>query len=409
MQISALKKYIDLLSELANIRLFVVRYAVNAVVLVELLYLPYVLAPATFVSLEWFRNMLLFIPIVLMGANSGYVNLYYQQEGDFRFGLLISTLFIAFVSSLLVSYIVGDVFFLIAILLYLIIIGVEKILIVDGYLVLASLYKASFSVVLILMAYINGEYLADKLEAAFSISIISGGCFWLLLVLWAYRRNIIKGVCSIRGAYINQFRNEYLALVRAGFFISMQTFVLIAFFLFDRWYILNKYSLYAAEYSISFSLAQVVFIALNTVGYSMQRKLGEGMVGHTRSSIKRLLKINSAFFLMLLLGSLTLIWWVIRLGVFLKYGDFFMSYLCISFFYGLYYLLSTYSVIGLYAGLSKMFMLYILVAFTLNFFVSNVFVLAGVGYYYFVVKSGVILLMLAIGIYTHTLKAIDAK
>ena len=149
-----LKKYISHLSELTDLRLLIVRYFVNFIVLIEILTLPLVLRPEDFTSLEYLKNLMLFAPILLFGVNSGYINRVYKDKLDDRYALILAVTIITLLVFCILSWSLANMLPAIAISLYIIVVGCEKILIADGFLVLASLYKAFYSTGLVLLDFI---------------------------------------------------------------------------------------------------------------------------------------------------------------------------------------------------------------------------------------------------------------
>jgi len=397
-----LKKYIEHLSELANIKLFIVRYLVNIIILFEILYLPFVLSRDFYIQIELLKNILLFIPIILLGINSGYLNIYYRKNIDNREELVYIGLILSLIAGIIIYFINYNVIFSVAIFSYIFIISIEKILIVDGHLILSSIYKSIFSIILIaLITFLNN---INDIQSIYSFSIIIGSVLWFILIIKNY--NISSTVFSKNYNFFLKLISKFNTLLKEGFYIAMQSFVLIAFFLFDRWYFMSYYSDKIGEYSISFSFAQIVFIALNTIAFSMQRQLGENLHTYTKNKINKLLKINIIFFIFLALITIFLVYISIYAELFSKYGNFIYSFIIIVFCYGFYYLFSTYNVIALYKGMTRKFLLFISIAFILNVTISYVLRDLEFSYYFLLIKSGFILMLLSLVCYSYVLKVL---
>jgi len=398
---------LNLLSELSDIKLFFIRYSVNFILLIEIIYLPYVLEPSAFSSLELVKNLLLFSPVMLLGINSGYINLCYRSDHNYRFNLFVSSLFVSIFSGFLLYYVTTDLLLSLAVLMYLFAAGIEKILIVDGLLVLASLLKAMYSIILIMFVFFFSNSYSFDVKAYYLLSVIIGTTFWMLFLIKPYARKITTlSISNI--SLINLIRTHFI-FVKEGFNIAFQSIVLVGFFLFDRWFIGKYYPNFLNEYSISFSFAQIVFIALNTIAFSMQKSLGEKMGRHKKSLITRLLKINLYFFLFLILISSVIVYFTTKINFFEGYGSFFISYLIISVLYGSYYLLSSYSVIGLYSGAATLFLIYMVVAIILDVMFSYLMSYLSIEYYYLLIKSGIILLLLSVATHMKVLKYVNDK
>ena len=175
-----MKKYISHLSELTDLRLLIVRYFVNFIVLIEILILPSVLRPEDFTSLEYLKNLMLFTPILLFGVNSGYINRVYKDKLDDRYALILAVTIIALLVFCILNLLLANMLLAIAISLYIIVVGCEKILIADGFLVLASLYKAFYSTGLVLFAVFYATDSSDSINVIYAISVILGSIFWLI-------------------------------------------------------------------------------------------------------------------------------------------------------------------------------------------------------------------------------------
>lgn len=395
-----MKKYIKLLSELASIDLFLIRYIVNFIILVEIIYLPIILSKDDYVQIEYFKNIIIFIPILLMGINSGYINIYYKQQIDYRKELIILGLMISLLSALVVYVISSNLFFVFATFCFVFIFSIEKILIIDGYLILSSVYKAFFSISLILL--VSFFEIENNLEMVYSVSIIIGFIIWMLFIYLKYKEIF---VFRLKIGFLRLI-NIFFILVKEGFLIALQSFILIGYFLFDRWFIITNYSQHIAEYSISFSFAQIVFIALNTIAFSMQRKLGENLKTYTKNKINNILTINIVFFIVVSIISLFIVYLIIHYSFFEEYGDFLFSFLIILLFYGFYYTLSTYNVIALYSGLAKKLLLIIFVGLIFNIIASYITYLMAFSYYVLLIKSGIILFIVATLIFIDVLRCV---
>ncbi|RXI35318.1 hypothetical protein CRU99_13910, partial [Malaciobacter mytili] len=186
----------------------------------------------------------------------------------------------------------------------------------------------------------------------------------------------------------------------------IQSYILIGYFLFDRWFILNNYENYITKYSIAFSFSQIVFIALNTIAFTMQKKLGENFKKYTKSEVNNLLKINFYFFLFITLISIFIIYLVIYFEFFPLYGNFLYSFIIISICYGVYYTFSSYNVIALYSGYSKKLLKVLIISIFFSIIISYILVILHFDYYFFIIKSGLILIFTALYTYKYILKCL---
>lgn len=395
-----MKKYINHLSELADLKLFFVRYFVNFILLVEILLVPILVNPNVYTSLEWIKNVVMFIPVALLGLHSGFINVYYGKAKDYRKGALLAGFLISVVSALAFFFATSSWVLALAVFSFLLIIISEKILIVDGHLLLASVYKSFHSIALLALIVFYDSYAQNNIEAVYGYSILIGTSIWFLCILFLYRKIIAHLMEAYSKYKISVFARAFelfqrsAELIRAGFLISAQTFLLIGFFLFDRWVILNYFPSMAASYSIAFSLCQISFIALNTIAFSFQKSLGEKVHEIRLVELKRLLAINGLFFIFLFVSSSVFVYIVSEMNIFSGYGDYFFTYIILNFFYGLYYFFASYAVIAIYKGFSKLLLVLMLMAFVLDVLLTGL--LVELGYDFILWKSGLILMLVSL-------------
>ena len=387
-----LKKYISRLSELTDLRLLIVRYSVNFIVLIEILILPLVLRPEDFTSLEYLKNLLLFAPILLCGVNSGYINRVYKDKLDDRYALILAVTIIALLAFCILNLLLANILPAIAISLYIIVVGCEKICIADGFLVLASLYKAFYSTGLVLFAVFYATDSSDPINVIYAISVILGSIFWLFLFVVYFDKKNFSSL-NLRSPElferVGRSLQNIMLLVKRGILVSFQTFLLVGFFLFDRWFFLKNFEDNVNAYSLAFSLAQIGFIAINTVAFSMQRSLGESLHDLTKKSLFRLLKINVLSAIVLLTLALLAVSVLDYSKIFENYGQYLLSYIIISFLYGTFYVCSTYTVVAIY--FERNLYLLGLMGGALMIDIIASFALVNYGYEILLLKSGLIL------------------
>jgi hypothetical protein len=375
------------LSGLADIRLFAVRYAVNLVGLVEIVALPILLSPNVYSEVEMFRQLLLIMPVLLLGAPSGYMVQVYVSKQDSRSTLLVVTGLIAAASAILLSALLANLVAGIAVALFLLVTSLERVMVVDRKLILASIYKGLISLCLIGLSVgaISAGWDVQP-EIAYPACVIAGLILWMALLVPHLQDLPIP---SLRGIY-GQF-SAFLLLIGKGFLVSVQSYVLIGYFLIDRTVVYFLYPDRGPEYAISFSLAQIVFIAINTVAFSNQQKFGEIYKDLTPQSYSSSLRSLFLLLMIILILSFPVVYIVSKIAV--GYGDFILSYTINATLYGAYYALSAFAVVGVYQGFSRFLLIIMLGAVAVNTALSPVLHFMGAGYYGQIVKSGLILLL----------------
>lgn len=385
-----LKKYLSRLSELSDIRLFFSRYLVNFIGLVEILCLPLLLDPGIYTEVELMRQFFLMAPLLILGAHSGYLISLYKEKRDLQLSLVIMTGLIGVGVSAVVSLMVGGLLPALAVFLMILVASMEKVLVGRGNLIVASVYKAIISGVLICFA-LYAYYI--KLDV--SALALYSGCIIVGILLWGFVIWFTSDLKEFQGS-INFRRSvhEFLHLARHGFLINIQSYALIAYFIFDRIIVKSYYSDYSSEYAIGFSLSQIVFIAVNTVAFAAQQKVGENLNKFKLKDYNKMLIVTIILYAVTLVVAVPMIYlfsqWVTG------YGNFVNSFILIVTFFGAYYAVSAISVIGFYQGMA-MKSLYVVVFFLmLNIVMTIGLAENDYGYYSNLFKSGLLLLLSAI-------------
>jgi hypothetical protein len=380
-----LKKYCHHLIELSDFRLFFIRYSVNLILFVEMMLLPFILRPNFYAQMELLRNIFLIAPITLLGAHSGYLLVYYNQHKDYKNALLLFTCTSGLCLSFCVFFIFHNLLASAAVFFVLACNSVEKILIVEGRLIWASVYKSMVSLFMICIC-LGSVFFSFSLSSidVYAASTILGISFWLILG-FANTPCIFPFKCDW---------SEIRELISRGFYLNIQTYILLIYFLVDRYFINAVYVDHAAEYAISYSFSQIIFIALNTIAFSAQQKMGLNVNSIGLNGYNKLLRTTVVLYCVLLTISFIA---VLCLAPFLsRYGDFKYSFIIISIFVGGYFTISSFSVLAFYKGLASKMMGSILLVSILNIAISYCFMKYSVDYYLNLIKSGFLLVLSAL-------------
>lgn len=379
------------LSGLADIRLFATRYLVNLVGLVEIISLPILLNPRIYSEVELFRQLLLIAPVALLGAPSGYMIHYYAGKEDCRAPMLVVSALVGALCAAVTSIVLGNIVAGVAVGLFLWVTSLERVMVVDRRLILASIYKGLISLCLLnvgLFSAMSG--MEVRADIAYPACVIAGVLVWLGIAVfstglpspppWSQARRLFAG---------------FGTLIRKGFLVNIQSYILIGYFLADRLAIYHYFPGHGPEYAISFSLAQIVLIAINTVAFSNQQKFGEIIDHLTLPEYSRAMRMLFLLFGGILLISLPFVY---VLGRFLDgYGDFLFSYGINATLLGAYYVFSAFAVVGIYRGLSWWFLGLIVAAVAANLILTLGLQVLEAGYYANIVKSGLVLVASGLG------------
>ena len=377
------------LSELSDIRLLVVRYAVNFVGFIEILLLPVLLDPDFYTDVEFLRYLMMLAPIFLFGAHSGFLYEFYNNKVNHIKTLCLFSFLVSSIIATLVFFITERLLVSMAVFCLIFVNPLEKWLVVSGKLILASVYKSFISISMICLGCISFLYYSgDSFTDIYSLSIIVGSLVWT-----GYLFSLLKAPFSSVFDYENiaGFYLEIIKLVKSGFVINVQSYVLVAYFLFDRFFISQFYGGFEREYALAFSLSQIIFIGLNTIAFSAQRNVGCSIQAYSLENYSRGIKL--VFMLFSVLGIIGLVGVYILNLLLVGYGDFIYTFMITSVLYGAYYALSSFSVVAFYKNLSSTALFILLLFMVLNVALSYLLKNYEFGYYLILFKSGVLLLL----------------
>lgn len=384
-----LKKYWKHLFELADLKLFAVRYFVNLILLVEILLLPVFLEPAFYNQVEFLRYALMLAPIILLGSPSGYMYLFYKSSENLAQTLFLSAFLFAAVAGIVVYMLSNSTLTAATVFLFVLVLALEKICVVNKQLIFASVYKSICSLmVLILGALFYLKYINWPPDTLYMTGVLVGQSIWLVLFVWG-QRSLFEGLTK-KLELKNHF-NGFCKLIYKGFLINIQTYVLAAYFFYDRYFISHHYPEYLSEYSIAFSLSQIIFIALNTIAFASQQRIGSSITDYNLATHKKSLKTISLLFVALVLLSLPAVYlfnWFLP-----DYGNFYLSYIVIAILVGAYYMISTLAVVGFYHDLHWFGLLSVVLIFIINILTSHFFYSLEISYHWLLVKSSFLIFL----------------
>jgi hypothetical protein len=385
-----LKKYLRRLSELSDLSLFLARYLVNFIGLVEIIFLPLLFDPDIYTNVELIRQLFLMAPLLILGAHSGYLICLYKERRDLQLSLVIMTVLIGAGISVAVSVMVGGLMPAVAVFLIIIVASLEKVLVAKGKLIVASVYKAIISAALIGFAlYANQMALDVTAITLYSVCVVVGVLLWICLIWFTADLKELRAQINLK-----QCVREFLDLARHGFLVSVQSYILVAYFLFDRLVVNSYYKNYSSEYAIGFSLSQIIFIAINTVAFAAQHKVGVRLNKFLLIDYNKMLANTFIILVVLLAFTVPIIY---LLGWFITgYGNFVNSFAIISFFFGGYYAVSALAVVGFYQGMARKALYILLFFLILNILVTLGLVQYDLNYYFNLLKSGLLLLISAV-------------
>ena len=222
----------------------------------------------------------------------------------------------------------------------------------------------------------------------YSVCVSVGLVLWVCFVWIRYNLNLLRISFHLRRYFF-----EFIDLSRNGFLISIQSYILVGYFLVDRLFVNTYFAAHSSEYALGFSVSQIIFIAVNTLAFSAQQKVGEGLKKFTLKDYNNLLIIVIVLFSCFFLVSTPLVY---LFSLFLSgYGNFVFTFMIVSFFMVL--IMQFQQLVLLDSIKMSKDSLFLIVTFSIfNIILSIVVQSFSLGYYFSIFKSGLLLLFSAV-------------
>lgn len=377
------KRFLRHLSELSSLRLVMLRYAVNAIGVVEIALLPALLAPALYADMETTKQMLLFAPVLLVGAATGYLHSLFAGGRDLQGALLLGAALVGIAGGVGFALVSDSVLAGCAVFLMVMAAAVEKILVSVNRLLLGSLYKALVSVSLVCAVLAIGNSSMLSATNLYATAVVVGCLAWLGATFW---------VGALRLPRLNELGRvfaDFRELVHNGFALNAQTYVILLYFIVDRMAIATLYPDRNAEYAIAYSVSQVVFIFVNTIAFSMQYVAGKNAAGMTAAQYRQMRRTVLTLCAIIFLASIPCVY---AFALYVpQYGEFINSFLLIASLAGIFYALSAISLVGFYLDLSAFALKLMCIALGFNVLTLFLSSMLDLGYYANLTRTGAIL------------------
>lgn len=388
-----LKEYFQRHSKLLDLRSAATRYLINIVGFVEILILPLLLAPADYSEIERNKQLIAFSPVVLLGAGLGYLRVRFKDENylsssSYTLGALVS----CFSVSVILIFAEINLVFVLAIFLYIFSSAIEKQLQGCNKLLIAYSYKAFISVALIAATVISSYYASEKVEARllYSIAIIVALSIWISFAIKSLPFPMFADVRNLWGHLY-----KYLGMIKSGFILNLLTFIIILHFIFERKVVADYFPVQLSSYSLAFAFSQIGIVLINAIAYAFQYKFGAANKELQPKEYRTYRNAMIFVSLILLICSIPFVY--IYQKYYIGYDNLLEIYITFYLFSGLYFALSSTSVVALYLGLSNAALVSFLVLLFFNVLLSPII---GFGYsniFLYLIKSG--LLIVVAGLY----------
>lgn len=373
------------------LKVFIARYAANALVALEIFVAPMLISPNLYGELEYTRYLVSLVQIAFLGAYTGYIYYYYKYKNDYYSTLFFWGVIVALFASIFYSsFVFKDYVAAVGVFLFAMSVVFERRLQVLQCLVSASFFKAwcslSLLVLLLTISLLNIEL---GVYSLFSFSIITGSVLWFLFSDKGGMRNSFVGIES---AMVEANKGVLLKLIKNGFIINISSQILMLFYFYDRSIVKENYLLSLPSYSLAFNAAQIVFIAMNTLALFAQSEIGEKLENLNRRILIDQLWRGFKIYLILSIASAFFCYFYAKHME--GYNEFFVSFLVIVFVYGPYYLLGIISICFVYLKIAWKMFAVLSVALVLNMMISEIMINIEIHSYMLILfKSGLLLLI----------------
>lgn len=353
------------------------RYFFYGFIALEIVFIPNLLSDNDYGNLEYVKYLSNVLPLILLGAHSGYMHKYYAEKVDYFKSLITCGLIVLLISGLISAYLSANLVYAFSTLSVGLSFILEKRLLIRNKYTLAILYKPLLSVILVIVVFlfkrIAGEYNSNVvLSTAYALSI---GLFFILI-----RKHL--GLRNVNFISNKSIFSSYLNLVKKGLPLNLATIVFTLFVFSDRYFIKEYFQDALPSYSLSFNFAQLVVIGLSSVGLLTSVQIGESLNNIVQGDILKILKKSSVIFLILSFGGMTSLW--MYNSHFSFFEDVIYLYLIISLLNSSFFIFGSVSSLIFYRGnqwrLSVAFLIVLLISLgtsylLLEFFNASLYIL----------------------------------
>jgi hypothetical protein len=383
-----LKKCLDHRLGWVDWRLVLFRLGVNGLGAVEAVIIPLLVTPSIYSSLESAKQACNLFPIFLLGSHLGYLRNKFSDPSECLLKNYINgSLIVSFVSALIIFLITNN--FLMATVSIGVIAAatVEKELVTQNKILLASSLKPIISGFVIILASLNFFNNSNQ-SSKYILTVGWGVILWFFLVKNSINYSYKDLSCINWAGFL-----KYFEMIRIGFLSSMCTYIFGGHLMVDRKIVLKYYCNNISGYSLAFSFSQMCSAVVMAIAISYQFEIGS--VIKTLNRFQYVKMRNRIVILgLLVVISLSPIVYVYSLIV-EGYLGFFSTFLMLSSLNGLYFALSATSIVSIFCDLTGHLFLVYLIAFSFNIAISPVFGI-DLNYYLYILKSSLILVFSAL-------------
>lgn len=354
-----------------NWKFLLSRYCAYFFLGMEIIILPFLLPDKKFYGeLEYYKSYISLIPLFLMGIHSGYLRCYYVLEKDYSTALVIG----GFLLLVPLSFF-GAMYFDYFILFFSAVttglaVFTEKIYQRKNMFLFGIMFKPIFAIINITFLYINFRVFHYTSDVVLLMSLAN------IIALFFYIYPSIKD--WFKPIPLSVIFAQTRVLIREGFWLNIGTAGIVLIMFTDRTYLKNNFSAELSDYSLAYSVAQVLFLMFSSFAYISEVKLGEKLKSITVNYFDSSLKYLSRQYLVGLVGI------CIAFSFFIKFLPLYTGswkyFILIVPSWGFFFAFGSISILGQYLDIQKRLSFTILLISLFNLVI-----------YYYVISFGPLL------------------
>lgn len=358
------------------------RYALFGVLGVEALLLPYFLSEQVYGEIEYYKFTGFLLQFMLLGASTGYVTLFLKKtpapdQSTTRYFVTGAFLHIGLVSVVLFLLDYKLLALIGALTAFAMV--VETLLKVRRQYLLAMSFKPILSVTVLasLPLVLHYELTATTLVlGAFLVATL----VYTSLACLSVGRAVFSEVFQLPA--LKCFSGKaYFKNVREGILINASTAMTFLFFFTDRTMVRTHFNSSLADYSLSFSIAQLTMVAITTFSYVNIVEYGANTASHENLKQSIALSLKSVLQLYGAIGPITIGFSYFAESIY-GYENVFETTLIMVSVLGLANVLNSISAAHLYLGGYRGLALLMAVSLGISVLLNSVVPLEGVWAYY---------------------------
>jgi Na+-driven multidrug efflux pump len=380
---------------------FLSRYLFYSILALETVALPQLLPKASYASLEYFKYLLGFSTVVLLGSHTGLLINHYTSK--------IRSAVPLFRAAFILSFSIGFIFSvhlrnpLVAFVITLSVLTpiLEKVLQINSKFILSVLFKPLLSLSTLLFVFLLRFHILPKIDmlSLLSLAYILAFFAWLLFFMPLLSYSTVQKFSLARWLLPNSDFKVFARLSRLGFSDNLGTIVLFAYFFVDRFVISKYYTSLLPAYSLGFNLSQFAFLGLSSLAFTSTVYVGERLSSFGTKKASQLFR--TSIFLFICLFLLSVVASSLYSAVNTSYGNLVSLTVIITLGCGVFYAANVLSPLVLYRGYQSYITIALAGAFLVNIVLSYFFVHYNVNPQILILKSG--LLLSCVGVFIASL------